>query len=187
MKYLNIETGQTKRQEAPMIQGEHVILRKMEIEDTDDIVRWRNSEGVRTRFIYQELFTRESHLNWIKTMVDTGKVVQMIIVEKDTGRAIGSAFIRDIDHKHHKGEYGLFIGEDVARGKGIGREVTHLMLEYGLSELGLHRIYSRVLEDNEVSIRSALKGGLEREGLAIDDVCIDGVYHNVVMLGKVRK
>ena len=170
-----------------MIQGEHIYLRKMEVTDTDDIVRWRNSDAVRTRFIYQGLFTRESHLNWIKTMVDTGKVVQMIIVEKETDRPIGSAFIRDIDHTHHKGEYGLFIGEEVARGKGIGREVTHLMLEYGLGELGLHRIYSRVLEDNEISLRSALKGGLEREGLAIDDVCLNGVYHNVVMLGKTRK
>lgn len=170
-----------------MIQGEHVILRKMEIEDAEDIVRWRNSDAVRTRFIYQELFTIESQIEWYETMVLTGKVAQMIIVEKETGRSIGTAFIRDIDRKHRKGEYGLFIGEEVARGKGIGREVTQLMLEYGLGELGLHRIYSRVLENNEVSIRSALKGGLEREGLAIDDVCLDGVYHNVVMFGKVRK
>lgn len=170
-----------------MIQGEHVILRKMEMEDTDDIVRWRNSDAVRTRFIYQEPFTRESHLKWIETMVNTGKVAQMIIVEKETGRSIGSAFIRDIDRKHNKGEYGLFIGEDVARGKGIGREVTHLMIQYAFEELGLHRIYSRALENNEMSIRSALKAGLEREGLAIDDVCINGVYHNVVMFGKVRK
>jgi len=169
------------------IEGTHIYLRKMVVEDTDDIVRWRNSDSVRSRFIYQGLFTRESHLNWIKTMCDTGKVQQMIIVEKDTERPIGSAYIRDIDHIHHKGEYGLFIGEEVSRGKGIGREVTHLMLEYGLGELGLHRIYSRVLEDNVISVKSALKGGLEQEGLAIDDVCIDGVYHNVVMLGKVQK
>lgn len=170
-----------------MIEGEHVILRKMEIQDTDDIVRWRNDEKVRSRFIYQGLFTRESHLNWIRTMCDTGKAAQMMIIDKETNKAIGSAFIRDIDRIHHKGEYGLFIGEEVSRGKGIGREVTHLMLEYGLGELGLHRIYSRVLEDNVISLRSALKGGLEQEGLAIDDVCIDGTYRNVVMLGKVKK
>ena len=170
-----------------VLEGEYVYLRKMEIEDTDMIVTWRNSDAVRTRFIYQELFTRETHLNWIKTQVNTGKVVQMIICEKENDRAIGSAYIRDIDHTHNKGEYGLFIGEEVARGKGIGREVTHLMLEYGLGELGLHRIYSRVLEDNVISVKSALHGGLEQEGLAIDDVYLNGKYHNVVMLGKVKK
>ena len=140
-----------------ILEGEYVYLRKMEIEDTDMIVTWRNSD------------------------------VQMIICEKENNRAIGSAYIRDIDHTHNKGEYGLFIGEEVARGKGIGREVTHLMLEYGLGELGLHRIYSRVLEDNVISVKSALHGGLEQEGLAIDDVYLNGKYHNVVMLGKVKK
>lgn len=170
-----------------IIEGTYVYLRKMTIEDTDDIVRWRNSDGVRKNFIYQELFTRESHLNWITNMVETGKVVQMMICDKETNRAIGSAYIRDIDRKHQKGEYGLFIGEEIRRGKGIGREVTHLMLEYGFTELGLHRIYSRVLEDNVVSVKSALRGGLKREGLAIDDVCLNGVYHNVIMFGKVAE
>ncbi len=170
-----------------MLKGEYIYLRKMEVSDTDNIVKWRNDDEVRSRFIYQGLFTRETHLNWIKTMIETGKVVQMMICENETDRPIGSAFIRDIDHTHHKGEYGLFIGEPFARGKGIGREVTHLMLEYGLGELGLHRIYSRVLEDNVVSLKSALRGGLEQEGICIDDVCINGTYKNVIMLGKVRK
>ena len=170
-----------------MIKGEYIYLRKMEVSDTDNIVKWRNDEEVRSRFIYQGVFTRESHLNWIKTMIETGKVVQMMICENETDRAIGSAYIRDIDRVHQKGEYGLFIGESFARGKGIGREVTHLMLEYGLGELGLHRIYSRVLENNVTSLKSALCGGLEQEGICRDDVCIDGIYHNVIMLGKVKK
>lgn len=38
-----------------------VYLRPMTYEDTDLIVSWRNQESVRRNFIYQELFTRESH------------------------------------------------------------------------------------------------------------------------------
>ena len=58
-----------------------VYLRPMTYDDTDLIVAWRNSDAVRKNFIYQALFTRESHENWIRTMVETGKVVQMIICD----------------------------------------------------------------------------------------------------------
>ena len=64
-EYRDLETG--------------IYLRLMTYEDTDRIVNWRNSDSVRKNFIYQALFTRESHENWIKTMIDTGKVVQMMI------------------------------------------------------------------------------------------------------------
>lgn len=59
--------------------GAGIYLRLMTREDTDRIVAWRNSDAVRKNFIYQALFTRESHENWIRTHVETGDVVQMII------------------------------------------------------------------------------------------------------------
>ena len=33
-----------------------IYLRLMKSEDTDDIVRWRNSDAVRRNFIYREFF-----------------------------------------------------------------------------------------------------------------------------------
>ena len=44
------------------IRGEKVYLRPITLEDTDNIIRWRNSENVRPYFIYQKPFTREGHL-----------------------------------------------------------------------------------------------------------------------------
>lgn len=175
-----------------MIEGKQIILRKMEYSDTDDIVRWRNQEDVRKRFIYQEDFTRETHLDWVRTMVDTGRVVQMMICERNgqageesagIGRAIGSAFIRDIDRVCKRAEYGLFIGESPARGRGIGEEVTRLMLHYAFEELGMHRIHSKVLADNMISLKSAERAGLRREGYCREDVLLNGKYQDVVLLG----
>ena len=61
--------------------GAGIYLRLMTREDTDRIVAWRNSDAVRKNFIYQALFTRESHENWIRTHVETGDAVQMIICD----------------------------------------------------------------------------------------------------------
>lgn len=160
-----------------------IYLRMMTYEDTENIVRWRNSDSVRKNFIYQALFTKESHENWIRTMIDTGKVVQMIICEKESDRPIGSVYLRDIDRMHQKAEYGIFIGEEDARGKGYGSSAARLMIKYAFEEMQLHRLFLRVYAENVRAIRSYEKAGFVKEAYLREDVCIDGKYHNIVLMG----
>ena len=163
-----------------------VYLRLMTHEDTDRIVAWRNSDAVRKNFIYHALFTRESHENWIRTHVDTGDVVQMIICDLEDDRPLGSVYIRDIDRHHNKAEYGIFIGEASARGRGVGTAAARLMLRYCFTEERLHRVYLRALSDNLQAIRSYEKAGFSREGLLKDDVCIDGEYRDIVWMAAIN-
>lgn len=164
-----------------------IYLRLMTREDTDNIVKWRNSDAVRRNFIYQELFTREGHERWIETQVETGHVVQTIICDLATDRPLGSVYIRDIDRQHNKAEYGIFIGEPDARGRGIGAAAAKLMLRYCFEEEGLHRVYLRALSDNIQAIRSYEKAGFVREGLLRDDVCIDGNYRDIVWMACIQE
>lgn len=163
-----------------------IYLRLMTVEDTDMIIAWRNSDAVRKNFIYQELFTREGHLNWIRTMVDTGRVVQMIICMVDSDKPVGSVYIRDIDLQHRKAEYGIFIGEESARGKGIGTQAASMMLQYCFEELKLHRVFLRAFADNMQAIRSYEKAGFVREAYLHDDVCIDGKFRDIVLMAKLN-
>lgn len=164
-----------------------IYLRLMTYDDTDLIVKWRNTDSVRKNFIYQALFTRESHENWIRTKVETGQVVQMIICESEGDRPVGSVYIRDIDHDHHKAEYGIFIGEEAARGKGYGTAAAKLMIRYCFEELNLHRLFLRVYATNQQAIRSYEKAGFVQEACLRDDVCIDGEYKDIVLMGILNK
>lgn len=163
-----------------------IYLRLMTYDDTDLIVKWRNSDAVRKNFIYQALFTRESHENWIRTKVETGDVVQTIICDIATDKPLGSVYIRDIDRQHSKAEYGIFIGEPSARGRGIGTAAAKLMLRYCFEQEGLHRVYLRALSGNEQAIRSYEKAGFRKEGLLKDDACIDGQYRDIVWMAAVN-
>lgn len=163
-----------------------IFLRLMTVEDTDDIVSWRNSEAVRKRFIYQASFTRESHLHWIETKINTGEVVQMIICRQEDEKPVGSVYIRDIDHTHHKGEYGIFIGEEDARGKGYGSEAAKLMVRYAFEEMGLHRLFLRLFADNIAALKSYENAGFQKEALLRDDVCIDGEYRDIILMGIIN-
>jgi UDP-4-amino-4,6-dideoxy-N-acetyl-beta-L-altrosamine N-acetyltransferase len=164
-----------------------IYIREMTYEDTDLIVAWRNKDSVRKNFIYQALFTRESHENWIRTMIETGKVVQMMICERETGRAVGSVYIRDIEPIHQKAEYGIFIGEDDARGKGYGTAAARLMIKYCFEEMKLHRLFLRVYAENEQAIRSYEKAGFVKEAYLHDDVYVDGRYRDIVLMGIINQ
>ena len=163
-----------------------IYLRPMTMEDTDSIVSWRNREDVRHNFIYQKPFTRESHEDWVRTKVATGQVVQMIICELEDDTPLGSVYIRDIDREHGKGEYGIFIGEPSARGRGVGTATAKLMLRYCFEELKLHRVYLRAFADNAQAIGSYEKAGFVREGYLREDVCIDGVYRDIVWMAALQ-
>lgn len=176
-----------------VIEGEGIYLRKITFEDTENIIRWRNSDAVRSHFIDQELFTAESHENWLKNFVMEGKADQLIICisgednPKNTNHEdyvpVGSVYIRDIDHTHNKAEYGIFIGEDTARGRGIGTKTAKLMIRYCFETLHLHRIFLRVHADNTAAIKSYEKAGFEREALLREDVFVGGEYKDIVLMG----
>lgn len=141
-----------------MKQTEQIYLRPMEITDTDRIVDWRNQDFVRQNFIYQELFTKEGHLSWIRTQVEPGHVVQFIICLQD-GREIGSVYFRDIDREAGTAEYGIFIGEEDALGCGYGTAAAKSALEYAFRKLHLKKIFLRFLADNTGARRSYENAG----------------------------
>ena len=162
-----------------MIDKASISLRNIRYEDTDLIVRWRNSEAVRCNFFYREEFTAETHLKWMDTKVKNGEVVQYII-EVD-GRPVGSTYFRDIDRKNLSAEYGVFIGEDV-RGRGIGTEALRLTLDKAVSELGLKHIIARAIEGNNASINCFFHAGFTIDSTIPDVECSDGTRVNMVMM-----
>lgn len=139
--------------------GELIYLRPMEEADAESIVIWRNKDWVRHNFLYQEPFTLEGQLNWLHTQVEPGHVAQFVICEKESGRAVGSVYFRDIDRGKSCAEYGIFIGEEDAVGKGYGTEAAGLALAFAFEELGLESIFLRVFEDNVRARKSYEKAG----------------------------
>ena len=139
--------------EAQTITGDRVSLRPISTEDTDAIVRWRNSEGVRPFFLMDEPLTVEMHRQWLATKVATGKAVQFIISDKESNQDIGSVYLRDIDTESGQAEFGIYLGEEEVRGRGFGREASSLILAYAWKTLGLGRVYLRVRSDNSAALR----------------------------------
>ena len=161
-------------------ESDSIYLRPMQISDTEKIITWRNKPRVQCNFIYQKPFTEEGHLHWIHTQIEPGHAVQFIICEKSTDREIGSVYFRDIDKEKRRAEYGVFIGEDDAAGKGYGTQTARLALAYAFDKMGLQSVFLRVFADNIGARRSYEKAGFSLLEEKQEDVMIDGTVRKVV-------
>jgi Acetyltransferases, including N-acetylases of ribosomal proteins len=170
--------------ELPVINGEKLSLRPITDADTEDIVRWRNDPEVWKYFLFREPFTPELHRAWLKNKVETGMVIQYMIVECESGHSVGSVYFRDVDEKNESAEYGIFIGEPWARRRGLGTETAKLFTRFGLEVLRLHRISLKVLGGNAVAMRSYEKAGFRTEGVFRDYVKLDGEFTDVVFMAR---
>ena len=173
---------QLQTSELPVINGEKLSLRPITDADTADIVRWRNDPEVWKYFLFREPFTPELHRAWLRDKVETGRVIQYIIVERESGQSVGSVYFRDVDEKNESAEYGIFIGEARARSRGLGTETARLFTAFGLNVLRLHRISLKVLGDNAIARRSYEKAGFRTEGVFRDYVKLNGQYADVVFM-----
>ena len=161
-----------------------VSIRPITYDDTEDIIRWRNCDYVRSRFIDQRLFTKEGHEEWLKTMVETGKVAQFIILLDD--KAVGSVYLRDIEYEEKSAEYGIFIGEENARGKHVGTKAAKLILRYAFDELKLEKIFLRVYKDNLGAIKSYENAGF-RQNENIERINVNGEVREVIFMELEKK
>lgn len=166
--------------------GKQVYIRPITEEDTDNIIKWRNSDAVRPYFIYQKPFTREGHLNWLRSMIETGCGYQFIVCRIEDDMPIGCTYLRDYDREHNKIEYGVFLGSEEVKGRGIGAESLALTLQFAFDTLDVHKVFARAFSDNLASIGSFLKGGFEKEAYLKDEVFVNGEYRDIVLLGKIN-
>ncbi|MBR1670934.1 MAG: GNAT family N-acetyltransferase [Butyrivibrio sp.] len=165
-----------------LIRGEKVCLRLMEENDFPLIVSWRNKEHVRKNFIYREPFTLEGQYEWKRTMIDTGRVVQFMICEKNTLTPVGCVYLRDIDMDEKRAEYGIFIGEKEALGRGYGNESASLTACYARDELHLEKLMLRVFTRNTAAIKSYEHAGFTRSMDIPDVECSDGQKDDMIIM-----
>lgn len=167
------------------VEATEVTLRPIELADTPLIVKWRNMPEVRKNLYIQTDLTPQMHEQWFHSRVLTGQCAQFIILGgKDP---IGTVFLKNIDRVFRKAEFGIFLGETQARGKGYGSMAASLIVEHGFRELALNRIYLTVFMSNPAAIRSYEKVGFRREGILRQDFLGKRGYEDVCMMSILRE
>ena len=169
-----------------VIEGKRVNLRRMQAADADDVVRWRSNPAILQELFADEPPTCNGHLRWLVEIEKRGDRHEFIIVERVTGRSIGTIGLSDIDRQNSRAEYGILIGEPDAHGKGYGREASELILRYAFAELELHRVYLHVFADNVAAIRLYERAGFRLEGTLRQHALKRGLFRDVIVMALLK-
>jgi len=104
------------------------------------------------------------------------------IVLKEAGMVIGVVEMMAFDWKNKNAEIGYWLGRKYW-GEGLMTEAIMLILKFGFGNLGLHRIYAKLFEDNTGSVRILEKSGFKLEGRMREERYRYGKWHDVLRYG----
>jgi diamine N-acetyltransferase len=138
----------------PPIEGNHITLRQLERDDLPLTLSWRNRDEIRKWFLNTGVIRADDHYAWFERYQELDNDFIFLILAKSLDNAaVGQISIYGLDWDAKTAEFGrLMIGESRARGQGIAKEATRLLLDYCFGILKLKEITLEVKEDNEAAI-----------------------------------
>lgn len=149
-------------------------------DDSEKLKQWMEDE-IGRYFILTRATSRVYNVD--RLIEDDRHVLGIITLKDDT--PIGLLAFLDYDKDQNKAELRKLIGEPAHRSKGYGKEATKLWIQYGISNLGLHKIYLNTLQTNVRNIRLNEELGFRVEGILRNECFIDGKYHDLLRMGLV--
>jgi len=147
------------------VTGNLVILEDIKKEHLDSMVKWRNDPEVSKYMFDQGVFTIEKQMLWYSSVIKDETRKQYTILEKKTGRPIGSINLMSIDFANSHADWGYYIGERIYRMGGYAVESEFLLLCYAFETLGLNKIYCRTLSNNMKVVSNHKNFGFSVDGI----------------------
>lgn len=171
---------------AVFIEGDLVQLTTLSADDVDldAYAGWTNDRET-TRFMGIGSFpiTKAAIQQYIRSFDGRTDAMIFAIRERGSGRHIGNITLQDIDWQDRRGEVGILLGEEDARGKGHGTEAIGLVVRHAFERLGLVKLTAGVISGNEASKRAFEKNGFVVEGLLRQHHFTGGSYRDALRLG----
>lgn len=115
-----------------------------------------------------------------KTMHEKGMETHRIslfvflLIEKETGLPIGECGFHTWAASHNRAEVFYHLRDEKAKRKGFMTEALKRVLEYGFTDLKLHRVEALIAAENEPSLRLLLRYGFTKEGTMREDYFVNG-------------
>lgn len=169
-----------------------IFLRPITEKDSAQIVKWRNSDKVKSHCLSKAKVTIESNLKFFKENIVTGRYKQFIVerIEENTGLAsypIATVYLKDIDCENRRCELCIFTSDDVewdTEGQSIA---VKMLLDKAFSEYGMHKVYSYVFYRYPQEVELLKKAGFSAEAILKEEAFGENnKYEDIVRLSIIR-
>ena len=127
----------------------------------------------------------EDHLRWFEGFLADPDRTGWIVTRN--GGDCGFLGLTGLSGGQERAQWGWYIGEAEARGRGAGRAAQALGLDLAFDRFKLQKVWSEVLADNDVALKSQAAAGFRREGYLRRHMLKFGVYRDVVLLAILKE
>lgn len=135
-----------------------VIIRKFEVGDIPNKVRWINDPQNNKYLHYTLPLTEEGTGQWWEKAKDLKNRLDMTIL--DGQRPVGIIGLLGVDTINKQAELYITIGEQSCKGKGIAGRAMEELCRLAFDELGLQRIFLYTETQNTAAVRAYQKFGM---------------------------
>ena len=173
----------------PTLETERMILRKLRMEDVPDVYAYASVPEVAEHVAWDTHTSIDDSKTFVSSVIEqynNGLVSTWGIVEKQSGRVIGTCGFVYWNIDHARSEIGYAIGREYW-GKGMMTEAARAMLEFGFRRMELNRIEARCEVPNIGSARVMEKIGMSYEGLLREQMFVKGRYRDLKMYSILRR
>lgn len=172
----------------PILETEHLVLRKLKIEDADSMYIYASNDDVTKYVLWDSHTSPEQTKQFLQFMIDKYEQENYAwaVTLKDSDEFIGTIDYVMLDHNEHIGEIGYALSH-LYWGKGYMSEAAKAILHYGFTELHLERIQARCFAENIGSERVMQKAGMVYEGTIRKAKLAKGTYYDLKMYSMIRE
>lgn len=156
-------------------------LRPVDETDRDRLRVWRDHPAVAAFMFSDRLIDREGHDRWFDGLLANPRRLDWIVLLN--GEPMGLNRVVDIDIEHGRATVARYLAPEAPHGVGLGRFAEFKMIDHAFSQIGLRKLWSEVLVDNEVAWTLHMSHGFRREALLRAHVVKGGVPTDVIGLG----
>lgn len=154
-------------------------IRRLEYDDLEAVLQWRNSELVRKNMFDTGVISWESHLAWFEKSRDSDE--KILLVYEDDNELIGYVGLTRL-FSGKVAEWSFHVNPKAP--KGSGKQTCQAAIEYAFSNCDILKISAQVIAFNERSLILHRKLGFVEEGVLKKQYFDGSIYHDVVCFGK---
>lgn len=173
----------------PTIETERIKLRKITLEDVEDVFLYASNEEV-SKYVpwntHKTLLDSQKFVEFILKQYEKKLILPWGIENKENGRLIGNIDLFSWQPKHKFAEISYVISKEYW-GMGITTEATKEVLKFGFEKMGLVRIQAKSFIDNLASEKVMIKSGMTFEGVIRKGMYLKGQHRDLKMYSIINK
>ncbi|MCX6266806.1 MAG: GNAT family protein [Bacteroidetes bacterium] len=168
-----------------MLETRRFLLKPVEERDLNDLLELQWDREV-IRLMSFKPISYENQKEWLKSIGTSKLFFSVFEKNSDNRELVGLASLNQIDNLHQRASWGLKLKANL-QSKGIGYEVSLILLHFAFSNLNLVKIHGDRIAENIGSIKLCSKLGFREEGVLIKHYFKNGIHRNLTLVGILKE